>query len=668
MDKPLSDTQKKDGLHADSAHATAQSVIAAALPTANAPSLGAYAGKTTNLPPGYLKSEPQDEPAKAPDLSSKAWEESKNTPWNATPQGRLAIRTFSRGVMGAAFFAAGGLLARQWMKGYDSSKSLTEQENPLQYIAKGIDSVVGGPIRWMVGAVAGEQAGIDAVSFRPTKWEGGRSLGNEVVNVTFDFFCASIGDAMGRDIANNLDPNIKQKAWHDEKGKFSITATVKNIAKTAWRYLSYNGGEDWAVAIPYVYFMKAQRSVINHFSPGFKYDFDRSLNGGAFKMDDENKIKGSYGVEGAIDLQSRFMVYNMGTLMYREAYNHVADKIAGKPSALYGAPDADHGKKGILEKIGDLGKWTARSIIKAGIYMAPAVPFFWITRTAQSKHKAAFVHPEKGILGHDDGTRKNSVRVHHTNSMISENVYYSDYHDGGWHRTTPNFPNPIPEEFAPYSHGKKLVDKTFDAIGGVNKQVVDYVIKREGIAERIDSATSPYGGTYVKQKLGIDQLREVAPDFINAAVAYTPYMYAKAEFANLWDDGKTDTAIERLINGATSFNWGEFKAGAGEVWRAVTKQKLADPQREAEAQRRIKTDQSAPVDFIKTHAERTEDLASKSSASESQLSWQERMVAGKATPKFDTTRPVDSRPKSFAENEAMKKALEEVTPPTNAIN
>jgi hypothetical protein len=687
MDKPLSDTQKKDGLRTDSAHATAQSVIAAALPTANAPSFGAYAGKTTNLPPGYLKSEPQNEPAKAPDLSSKAWEESKNTPWNATPQGRLAIHTFSRGVMGAAFFAVGGLIAEKAMKGYDSSKGFSEQKNTLQNIAKGIDAFVGEPIRWLVGSVAGKDVGDSAVSFRTTKWQGGRSLGAEVVGITFDFFCASIGDALGRDIVNQFDPGVKQKGWHDEKGNFSITASVKNAAKTAWRYVTYNGGEDWAVAIPYAYFMKAQRSVINHFSPGFKYDFDRSLNGGSFKMGDDNKVKGAYGFEGALDLQSRFMVYNMGTLMYREAYNHIADKIAGKPSALYGAPDADHSKKGILEKIGDLGKWTARSIIKAGIYMAPAVPFFWITRSAQSKGRGAFIHPEKGILSHEHGTRKNAVRANELAdlSVRANTVYYAAHNDGVWTPTTAAFSNPIGADFESYAQGGNLFDRAFDKIGGVNKQVLDHVNRTPdiahpegGITTRMDKKlgamaalknihpTPPEG--IIPATLGAESMGAFNTRFINAAISYTPYMYAKAEFANLWDDGKTDTAVERLINGATSFNWGEFKAGAGEVWRAITKQKLADPAREAEAQRRITIDQSAPVDFIKTHAERTEELASKSSPSESQLSWQERMVACKAAPKFDSSRPVDSRPKSYAESEAMKKALEEATPPTNAIN
>lgn len=709
MDKPLSEPQKTQGLHADSAHATAQSVIASALPTANAPSFGAYAGKTTNLPPGYLKTQAQNTPEaeqKKPDLSSKAWEESKNTPWNATPQGRLAIRTFSRGVMGAAFFAAGQLLASRWMNGnvstgdvaYDSSKGWGEQQNPLQYIAKGIDTFIGKPIQWAVSAVAGQEAGLSAVRFRPTKWEGGRSLGAEVVGITFDFFCASIGDAMGRDIANAFDPNIKQKGWHDDKGNFSLVATAKNAAKTAWRYVTYNGGEDWAVAIPYAYFMKAQRSIINHFSPGFKYDFDRGLNGGSFKMDDDNKVRGAYGFEGALDLQSRFMVYNMGTLMYREAYNHIADKIAGKPSALYGAPDADKSKKGILETVGDLGKWAARSVIKAGIYMAPAVPFFWITRSAQSKHQGAFIHPEKGVLASfvkDDGVpRRDSdgkLSIHTlrasdlSNPSRSEGPFFYDKHDSAAYAgrswsTDPrsdvaSLPvvNPqLDASFNSYAQGGTLADRAFDKIGAANKRVADAIETKAAAFERKygqDGESESRAYLAVKEALGQDTPNKFATTFANAAISYTPYMYAKAEFANLWDDGKTDLATERLINGATSLNWGEFKAGLGEVWRAVTKQKLADPAREAEAQRRIKIDQSAPVDFIKTQAERADDATSKNVQDAKQsLSWQERMVAGKAAPKFDSTRPVDSRPKSYAENEAMKKALEEVTPPTNAIH
>ncbi|MBI1236800.1 MAG: hypothetical protein GC188_08980, partial [Alphaproteobacteria bacterium] len=364
------------------------------------------------------------------DLTAESWEKSKR-PWNATPEGRLAIRLFSRGIMGAAFFTAGGMLNRKLMHDtgvhgmhyeegytagkYDATKPFSEQDNPLKFIAKMIDTFVGKPIELTVHAVTGSEATAkNAVRFRPTKFKNfeystyeaarvagkpvpdlyrGRSLGNEIVNVTFDFFCASIGDAFGRDIAGLVDPNVKKKWVKD--GHVDVPEALKTMMKTTWRYVSYNGGEDWAVALPYVYFMKGQRHVIDKISPGFAYDFDRGLNGGSFKIDKQGNVIGNYNIEGMIDLQNRFTVYNMGTLAYREAYDFVDRKLKGKHAVLYGSPDKDTTNQTLTEKASNIVKWLARSVVKGGIFMTPAVPFFWITRTPQTKYRGLFIHTDE---------------------------------------------------------------------------------------------------------------------------------------------------------------------------------------------------------------------------------------------------------------------------------
>jgi hypothetical protein len=73
--------------------------------------------------------------------------------------------------------------------------------------------------------------------------------------------------------------------------------------------------------------------------------------------------------------------------------------------------------------------------------------------------------------------------------------------------------------------------------------------------------------------------RDFVRDYANAAWAYTPYMYAKAEFANLWDNKQMDGAVDRLIDAAAGVNFGEFKAGAAEVWDTLWQRPLRDPDR-----------------------------------------------------------------------------------------
>jgi hypothetical protein len=55
---------------------------------------------------------------------------------------------------------------------------------------------------------------------------------------------------------------------------------------------------------------------------------------------------------------------------------------------------------------------------------------------------------------------------------------------------------------------------------------------------------------------------------MNAAIAYTPYIYAKNEFAHHWDNPDMDKAIYRAIDGAFSGSFKELKSGLGDMRRA----------------------------------------------------------------------------------------------------
>jgi hypothetical protein len=152
--------------------------------------------------------------------------------------------------------------------------------------------------------------------------------------------------------------------------------------------------------------------------------------------------------------------------------------------------------------------------------------------------------------------------------------------------------------------------------------------------------------------------------FVNASIAYTPYMYAKAEFAKLWDNGKTDVAVERMIDGATKFNWGEFKAGLSEIGSAILHKPFADPAREAVAQRRLVTDTSQSDAVNLTDEEKQQETVA-ASAAPSMPNWRERVVAGT---KEDAPEVGANKPKTYAEREEMRKVLEQAQPPTNSVH
>lgn len=683
MDKPLSD---KENLNERRAAAQPSGTSSAPDSTASQTRFGAY-GNASNY---------------NPELSDNEWK--KNKVWKDTLGGRLAIRTFSRGIMGAAFFAGGTVLTRKWMKGYDPHASLSEQinikngGNPLRVIAKVIDNCVATPIEMTIKAMGfSEHAAANAVRFRPTMYERngirGRTLGDEVVNVTFDFFCASVGDAFGRDLAGLIDPNVKH-TWVDKNGNINYPKAIWNAIDRVRHYVTYNGGEDWAVAIPYVYYMKAQRSIINHFSPGFIYDFDRSLNGGSFKVEKSGKkerIVGNFAQEGMLDLQGRFTAYNVGTLMYREVYNYLKSKLQGKEARLYGSPD-DKTPRGISGTIADFGKWVVRSTVKGVVYMTPSVPFFWITRTNQLKHRGLFIDKEKGMLCYEGGAKSEAVHanefyrqnekefVHERERAKGETYFYAKYSPSltGPFKRTPASSNSNPtlkKSFHPFAKGTGLTDRGFDRVASLNYRASKLLDTPAHIA---DSVSGGFGDT-IKRAIGLVDRATGDPHsfsnftrpFINASISYTPYMMAKAEFGRLLDTGKMDKAVEDAIEGVVKMNWGEFKSGLGEIRDAMLHRTFADPQREAEAQRRIQLDQSPADVFAETEGQRRVRLNKAAMAKQKHSSWQEHLFTGRPAAKAEESHAEKISPKmtgSFSDQEALRETLAKLDPPTNSMH
>lgn len=634
-----------------------------------------------------------------PEITKENWDKSKQM-WSESAGGRAIIRLFSRGIMGAAFFQTGGLLVQKWMysqhhQPYAPHLGFKAQlfgekahlpggadykGNPLKFTAKLIDEGVSKPIQSVAEFLSGDKTWAKKfVSFRPIHFPGyetsgpafkeirGRSLGHEAVAITFDFFCASVGDAFGRDIADMLDPNNKHKPWRNDNGDLDIANAAKSAAKAVFRYITYNGGEDWFVAIPYAFFMKGQRHLINKVSPGFAADFDQSMNGGSIKVNNKGQMIGSFYKEGAFDLQSRFTVYNIGTLMFRELYDKAEHAWNGDKVNLYGSPDEKRPDRGVLGSLADVGKWMARSAIKGAIYMTPAVPFFWITRSTQSRHRGNIINKDlDGALLcyiNKDGDRRslnfNEFYDHHNKRNMSgaENIpaYFAslnyDYTErkNAYERYPTSKVSDLHPGFkgvSPYQVQGGPIEAMANKIGrwsydssqfldGFAKQVDQYAENKGGFA---DSIKRGLGLPKFKNSAGIPQgFERFTRPAIHAAVAYTPYMYAKAEFANLWDNGKMDLAAERAIDGATRLNWGEFKAGLAEIGRAFTAKPFDDPAREAEAARRNQVDTSAADDSVKADrgkAKQAEKSPAMKEASEFIEKDLEKMVKKHARPEM----------------------------------
>lgn len=465
------------------------------------------------------------------------WKDEKQ-PWASTMQGRLMIRTFSRGVMGAAFYAAGGHIAAKGLQGYD-------QNNPhgaVQQIAGFFDKFAGRPIEKVFGK--------DAVTFRPTLSTGARTLGEDVVDTTFNFACATTGDAIGRNIIGMFDPNCESK-WRNEEGKIEFPKAVKSVAAATGRVFEAQMA-DWFVSVPYIYQKRLQRNVIDKFSPGFAYDSDRALNGSSFKLDDTGQITGTFGMEGALDLQARFTGYNIGTMFYTDAMTAAKERIKNAfdkdskdikikvpvtPSSMYNAS-----KDGVNTSL----RYLMKSATKAMLIMTPSVPSFWMTRVTQFKDKGMGIMPDGTPLL--DSSDEN-IRISRSN--VSSRVAKTT--DGTLVK------NPFAGEgYNPYDETHGIFDTMMNPFG---KASYDLTHKANAAAEKL--ATS--------RGWDVDSAVDLSSRYVNGAMAYTPYIYTKNEFAQRWNNKDMDTAIYRAIDGVLGFNKSEFKAGFQDIKSALRK-------------------------------------------------------------------------------------------------
>ncbi len=585
------------------------------------------------------------------DLSKEKWdkeleEAAAARAWNASPQKRLAVRVFSRGILGAGGFAFGGWYARRstGLAGYSPEK--WNKAKPLHWIAKFFDTFAGIPIKKAVNALG--YNGENAVRFRATSHDfspglAGRTLGEEVVGITTDFSLAGGFDRLGRTIIDVADKHVK-KDWINEDGSIDANKAINALAKEAWTITSLSMGEDWAVGMPYAYWMKGTRYLWNRAQPGFHYDFDRGLNGGSFKMNNEGQLTGNYHIAGLLNLQERFTMYNMFTNIYQHQYAHIGNLLQGKPSSLYGDKKTaeERAQETVGEKIGNIAKGATRDAIVAGIYMTPAVPFFWSIRTPQSKYKAGFINPTSdSMLFFHDGERYDAVKasepmhMHGGKLTLDTPVEFRSYEGQfkGWRATSASTPhiNPISSgRFNAYQHTFGPVDSALNSLGNASNY------GRIRVNQSVRSFGLPIGTSSVER-------------YWNAAVTYTPYMWAKEETRRLWRNNKTNMAVSRFIDGALNLDGKEIKEGFSETMRAIAHQPFKDPARETKAQNLMK-DSADPGDAFLDEEPLSRDT------------FTQRILRDKAEPLH---RP---HANSFTEQLAMRETLKEMTPLTPSIH
>ncbi len=552
--------------------------------------------------------------------------------WSDSTRGRALIRMFSRGVVGAVAMTVVDRVARNQLQNYtpESIKGWNDWlgANTSQKIAKGYDAAFGKPIQAFVRAVApaGKNAegvllkqahATNATTFRYKSYYHtkagkmpGHSLGAEIVQVTASFAAGSLGDAGTRNIIQVFDPN-NQKSWMvndrgeiakaGEKKHFSLSKWAGSTFRTSWRVVSKNMGEDWAVALPYVYQMRWQRSLLggDRF-PNVKLCLDNSLNGGSTRIDRQGNVTGDFQLAGAIDLHARFVGYNWYTLMYRETYDAVGRQLyKWKDHGFSLIPHLPSNPvSSAVDAVGYGARYVAKSFIKANLYMNPAVIPFWMMRVSQSKWRAPAI-----IEGQHESLNAFAMKTPNPNKQLGTDAFGHQRHHydtmGTRLRQTENagtlyidgvkngIKNPeLLKGSGPYSFkmAKTLIQQNvpsglFSAalmpFGWLSYQaggLATSAANKLGNDNWLNKAMCTSGGSF-----GAHNRENFMRNMVDNSFSYTPYMIAKAETALRVDErpsdgtlGAMDKAIYKFIDSTVRFDFKQAGVALKDIGKNAT--------------------------------------------------------------------------------------------------
>ncbi len=517
-------------------------------------------------------------------------------PWAKSFGGRAAIRIFSRGILGSALFMWGQTQITRQLSEYSHVGKLNELHNgqafmPLRYIARGFDITYGKGVEnlaYGIARFAGKsvedaraighsyfmqrgaryfareaEMGTEAFMHYMEANGLGRSIGADMVGMTFDFAMGSVGDAMGRAIANIFDPNYP-KDWMIG-GKFNEKAFVNHLGRTVWKTLTYNQLEDWFAAPFYIPQMRAQRYILNKVFPGFKYVADHQRNGGGHVFSEDGTALRSFALPGLLDLQFRFMGYNWYTLMFRDLHKEIKDRWRDWRSEGYpvGVPEISLNPvelaSDVVGGVGHTARYVTKSLMKSAIYMAPAVPFFWVTRTPQTLFKGI---PMMEVNG--------EVRPLTAKQYGDHLIDTFDYRSLDPSGETTVYAGAKPIKLKHIVDGKyaewPIQGKGVAGTGRLLKwpgKFTNWI--GEGLAARTKNFSKFITGTTHEM-----QHNTFMRDFANASLAYTPYMIAKGETAILYDNALMDKALYKTIDGLTELDRHKIISGVRTVQNLIT--------------------------------------------------------------------------------------------------
>lgn len=463
-------------------------------------------------------------------------------PWASRAGGRLAIRAFSRGVVGAAFYTWGARKAREDMTGYEIDK---KPANSLQYIARFFDVAVSKPLENSFAFIwrkqkNGQERAKQVVTFRSSSEEHIRTLGEDAVYNTFDFASASVGDALGRELASLFDPALKH-TWKKE-GKVAFSQVAKRLGGSLYR-ITLAPMADWFVAVPYTFQQKWQQSWLDKAFPGFKKTADSTAHGSAYETDENGKIKGTYALAGAIDLQFRFTLYNFGTGLFRDLTD-VMEKSFKKFMEPENKELHGHVHK-TPETMFRAGKNTLRGmsefllgrLIKTFVIMTPSIPIFSMMRVPQNRHKGKSISPQVDEGGNivTDGYGKT---VYKQTKIVEE----------------PDTINPSELDRSAWRTSSRIIDKTLNPFGV--------------LANNFGNGLGNFLARFFKSEERKKQAREFGYDDANAILAYTPYIWLKNELDHKYNE-PLDKPTDRIVGGIFNRSAQEFWGGIRDVWNVI---------------------------------------------------------------------------------------------------
>lgn len=599
-------------------------------------------------------------------VTDDRWLTKKNH-WTDTPAGKTAIEFVSRITLGGIFYALmenSKAMARMdtYERSYHKDKLASDDNKPmfLEKIAFFLDNTVGKLLykgldnTVFKGKTVVKPSGQeiskarDFLRFRETRNPHkqqdlpGRSIGAEMTVVTASFAAMSAGSAVMRNILSGIF-NPRERASWSKDGKFDALHVAKRVGKKVWEIGTYNAGEDAAVALPYVFYMRGQRNLLNKVYRGFKYSSDSVDNGGGVQLNDDGRVSDHMLFAGAWDLQGRFTVYNVFTQLYRDLYDNIGRGITQwwngnkevhapewlkNPLKLPGS---------ILNSTRHLIRYSTISAIRSFLQMTPSVPFFSIFRVPGSKMNGIAVHPKHGALyiANEDGTLETAVRanmggyfykgdfVHHNKQYDRGKQPLLRYTDGTW------FNNELPftyqkgeDQFDPHGFGRSsnrlgdsLAVRMSDSIARGMHGVAESSLVERGLTPLFKLADKL--GYQSNQRAKEDKefvYKRLAKESLMAGIPYAAYFGAKVYTRESYVNEQMNMAVERMVDGLLHFNRKEVAAGIGEISNTMMRQPLEDPERQAkliEKHLANPSDKSPrPIDWnADLHLQAIEDIA-----------------------------------------------------------